>query len=112
MKQATALMTELVDSLALLHWTKLELAAPLNAQEATDAQGAAVYQGLGAGWIVTVMTWQIREADREGKEQETHRRMCQERGYDGTCAKDGMLVHLTRDVAEKVFLYAEERMKP
>lgn len=49
MKEASALMTELVDSLALLLWS--ELPPPPN------QDGAVFYQGLGAGWIVTVGSW-------------------------------------------------------
>lgn len=91
MAEATALVKELQESLALLRWTKL---APPPAPPGVEA---TFYQGLGAGWVVTVGSWKISETQS---------------GYDGTCARNAdagvNLVRLPRETAEKIFRYAVE----
>ena len=96
MKKAQAILDELVGSLALLRWSVLE--GPPNQPGFSDAKS---YQGIGASWFVTVVSW--KPADLNVGDR---------RGYDGTCLKDGTIVRLTRDVAEKVFLYAAQKVSP
>lgn len=81
MQEAMKLLNEVVESLALIRWEEIPY------------EGAVIYQGKGADWIVTVGSYQWSDDTKV---------------YDGTCGKGGTLIHMTPDVAEKVFLYAEK----
>lgn len=94
---ATELLERLDEALPRLTWRRLD-----PPPEAAQDPSTRFYQGVGSGWAVTLAEFEIKDTGPRGE--------LRMRGFDGAAVREGTVLRLPRDHAERACAAARKAL--
>ena len=88
-----SMLREIAEAAPAAVWTQLPM------EDTVTDSAVRAYQGTVLPWVFMVISFDI---ENQGHPKGS-------RGYDGTAVRTGAILHLTRELAERLYKLAEEK---